>query len=147
MKTLQKLTAFLLFTFLLVISVNAGNLNKLNQSAYDKTEQSLLVGLDSDNIGLKASSAYMLGEIKSERAVMPLTRMLRNSADERLRYVAALSLIKIGTERSVYVVKQAKRFNDVESVRKLCRSLYSSYLWEKFDANKEQHNILVTFAN
>ncbi len=65
----------------------------------------------------------MLGELKSKNAVNPLTEVLRNSVDSRARKAAAQSLVKIGTERSLYVIKQAIRFNDDECVQKICAKL------------------------
>jgi HEAT repeat protein len=82
----------------------------------------------------------MLGEIKSEEAVLPLTRMLRDSKDDRARLVAALSLIKIGSERSTYVVKQGIKLNDSEKVRKMCDHLYNAHLKGKLDNTKTYEN-------
>jgi hypothetical protein len=41
-------------------------------------EDNYLVGLNSDVPGLQVSCAYFLGEMKSERAVIPLMKMLRD---------------------------------------------------------------------
>ena len=133
--TLLVLVVFFLFSSSVLF---AGNKSIQNQSvSYEQIESTLLAGLNSDNYGLKVSSAYMLGEIKSEYAVNDLTMMLRDSDNEKMRLVAALSLLKIGTERSVFMVKKSRRFNDSENVRDLCDHLYNCHLYKKYCKDKE----------
>ena len=121
-------------TFIIAIFLTSSLLLAANPDQNKKnTEETLLNGLKSENIGLKVSSAVMLGELKSENAVNPLTEVLRNSEDARARKAAAQSLAKIGTERSLFVIKQAIRFNDNEDVQKICsKLLYGS------DKNKKK---------
>lgn len=133
--TLLVLVVFFLFSSSILF---AGDKSFQNKSvSYEQIETTLLAGLNSDNFGLKVSSAYMLGEIKSECAVNDLTKMLRDSDNEKMRLVAALSLLKIGTDRSVFMVKQSRRFNDSEIVRDLCAHLYNCHLYKKYCEDKE----------
>jgi len=147
MKRSVTLTAFTLITVLLFSSLTlASDKDKTKKLTYDKIEANLLVGLKSDNFGLSVSSAFMLGEIKSEEAIIPLTRMLRDGKDERGRIVAAIALIKIGSERSTYVVKQGIQFNDSEKVRKMCDHLYNAHLQgELDDATHFENDMLAKF--
>jgi len=94
----------------------------------DLVVTNLLNGLGSQNRGLKESAAFMLGEEKAYRGVVPLMQMLRNSEEESSRIVAALSLCRIGDPRGVYAVKQAARFDDSERVRTLCAWFYNQYV-------------------
>ena len=80
----------------------------------------LMNGLTSQNRGLKESAAFMLGEEKAIRAVVPLMQMLRGGQEESSRIVAALSLCRIGDPRGVYAVKQAAKFDESDRVRTLC---------------------------
>lgn len=133
-KLKSSIVLFVLLSFLLTSFSLAGEKTIPNSNLpYNKVEKNLLIGLNSDNFGLKLSSAYMLGEIKSERAVIPLTRMLRDETDDRAKLVAALALIKIGTERSVYVVKDGIKFNESEKVRNMCEHLYNAHLVSTFN--------------
>lgn len=88
----------------------------------------LMNGLASGNRGLKESAAFMLGEEKATRAVVPLMQMLRSADDESSRIVAALSLCRIGEPRGVYAVRQAARFDESERVRTLCAWFYNQYV-------------------
>jgi len=92
-----------------------------------QAEQNLLIGLASDNLGLQESAAYMLGEMSSDRAVIPLMRMLR-SERASARIVAALALCRIGDARGVYAVKRASSFDDDAQVRQRCAWFYEQYV-------------------
>ena len=82
------------------------------------------MGVNSANTGLKVSSAYHLGEIKSDKAVLSLIKMLRDSEKEEERIAAALSLTKIGTTKAIYFVKEASKYDDSKRVRELCNKFY-----------------------
>jgi HEAT repeat protein len=90
-------------------------------------EANLLAGIQSDNFGLRTSSAMMLGDIQSGKAVFPLMSMLKHETDERARIVAALSLYKIGDPVGIYALRQAARFDESARVRKLCALFYQEF--------------------
>lgn len=130
---MKHFTKFLVLTiFLLVLSSTtfAGD-GKSEANDKESTIASLMEGLTSDNLGLKASCAYMLGELKVTEAIIPLMRILHNDVNEELRISAALALYKIGTPISIYAVKQAGRFDESERVNKLAQNFYTEYLREK----------------
>jgi HEAT repeat protein len=95
---------------------------------YARAEQNLLIGIASDNQGLKESSAYLLGELKSSKAVVPLMNMLRSDDQESARIVAALALCRIGDARGVYAVKRATQFDVSERVAQRCAWFYNEYV-------------------
>ncbi len=101
-----------------------GNL-PLSQEAIDN----YIVGVQSDNLGLKVSCAYFLGEYKVSEAIIPLMKILHSDKSDVARIVAALSLTKIGSDKSVFAVKQAARFDESERVRSLCAKFYNSYTY------------------
>ena len=91
----------------------------------------LLIGIQSDNYELRTSSAFMLGEIRAEEAVIPLMRMLKNEEYDNARIVAALALYKIDNPRGIFAVKQAIRFDGSERVKKMCSNFYQETLKER----------------
>jgi hypothetical protein len=91
----------------------------------------LMIGLESDNFGLRMSSAFMLGEIKANEAVIPLMKMLRKEKNEDARIVAALALFKINDSRGVFAVKQAIRFDESKRVKKMCSNYYNQILRDR----------------
>lgn len=100
----------------------------LTKEKYEAAVENLLIGLASDNLGLKESSAFMLGELKATEAVVPLMAMLRSEGEDCCRIVAALALCRIGEARGVYAVKQAIRFDDSENVQQKCAWFYDQYV-------------------
>lgn len=98
------------------------------QNSYDNTVKSLMLGLGSDNFGLKTSSAFMIGELKVKNAVIPLLRMLRNEKSDEAKIVAALALYKLGTPMSINALFQAARFDKSKRVRKICSGFYLDYI-------------------
>jgi hypothetical protein len=106
----------------------AGNDGQVSPTMYAKAEANLLVALQSDNRGLSESAAYMLGELKSSKAIIPLMKMLRESDRESARTIAALALCKIGDARGVYAVKRAAKFDASETVQMRCAWYYDQYV-------------------
>jgi HEAT repeat protein len=129
----MKTTASILAALALVIMATAGSLasdqtGTLTAEQYMRAEQTLLNGLQADNIGVKDGSAYMLGELKSTKAVIPLMKILRSDELESTRIVAALALCRIGDARGLYAVKQAAHFDDSKSVAQRAAWFYNSYV-------------------
>ena len=115
------------------VSIFAGN-NNLEEK-YKIIEDNLLVGLETDNLGLKVSAAYFLGEMKSERAVIPLMKMLKGNTTEEEKLIAALSLAKIKSEKGMFAVKQRIKYDDSKRVQRLCDIFYKNYLFENIEGN------------
>ena len=137
---MKHFTGILVLTvFFLVISSTtfAGDGNS-EVVVKESTIASLLEGLTSDNLRLKSSCAYMLGELKVTEAIIPLMRILHNDVNEELRISAALALYKIGTPMSIYAVKQAGRFDESERVNKLAQNFYTEYLRQKLNKTDDK---------
>lgn len=122
-----------LFLLLLVSLLSAKDDNYSNSTvSYEQAEKNYLVGIETENCGLRVSSAYHLGEMKSDKAVIPLMNMLKNSEKQQEKLIAALSLIKIGDLRGVYAVKRQSKFCDCERVRNMCARFYNAFVTEKY---------------
>jgi hypothetical protein len=125
MKTTIRIFALVAMLAAVTVTGLAGDNDK---PPYDKAqaERNLLVGLASDNLGLRESCAFMLGEIGSQKAVVPLMAMLHDGV-ESSRVVAALALTRIGDARGIYAVKQAAKFDESQRVQKLAAWYYNQY--------------------
>jgi len=127
MKKFSMILTVLLAVLLFSASVSASSPLR-NQKQISKTAiENLLAGLESDNLGLNISSAYMLGEYQCSKAVIPLLKMLKSSVREEARIAAALALYKIDDARGIFAVKQAIKFDDSDRVKKLCGLFYNEY--------------------
>lgn len=136
----ELITVLLVLLFSLTSLVAASS----NEAKYRQIEDNLLVGMDTDNRGLQISCAYFLGEMQSERAIIPLLKMLKSGETEEERIIAALSLAKIKSERGLFAIKQNIRFDDSERVQRLCEIFYTNYLVNelKGDVIVEPFNIV-----
>ena len=122
---MKKLSSVLVMVLLVSSSIT---LVASDNNANDKIEQNLLVGLNSDNYGLKTSSAYLLGEFGTSKSLIPLMKVLRNSDTEEERISAAVALIKMNTAQSIFAVKQSGMFDESQRVRRLCTMFYQQSL-------------------
>lgn len=129
-----KIIPVLLISVLLLSStaIAKDELDPAVKAKYKTIEANLLLGLKSENEGLRTSCAFYLGEYKSEKAVLDLLKILRDDECYAARIVAALSLIKIGNKQSIYMVQRTSLFNDYEGVRKMSQKFYLSYLMKKY---------------
>jgi len=125
--------ALLIFAFLTIVIM--GKTKDTGKPINENTIASLLIGLKSDNPGLQTSCAYLLGEFKVTKAIIPLMRILKSDRNEKTRIAAALALYKIGTPMCIFTIKQASRFDESERVRKLTSKFYYEYMINK---NKEK---------
>ena len=137
MKHFTIILALTVLLFMLSNTTFAGD-SKSEVDVKESTIASLLEVLSSDNLRLKSSCAYMLGELKVTEAIIPLMRILHNDAKEELRISAALALYKIGTPMSIYAVKQAGRFDESERVNKLAQNFYTEYLRQKLNKTDDK---------
>lgn len=96
------------------------------------TISSLLMGISSDNLGLRTSSAYFLGEYKSDEALIPLLKMLKSDCCEEARIMAAVSLFKLNSGIGNYSIYKASQFDESEKVRAFCKRLYLERIKEDF---------------
>jgi HEAT repeat protein len=126
--TMSILAAAVLIIAATTVAAAADTSTPLTAEQYAGAEQNLLIGIESDNQGLKESSAYLLGEIKSAKAVVPLMKMLRSDDQESARIVAALALCRIGDARGIYAVKRATQFDSSERVAQRCAWFYNEYV-------------------
>jgi len=125
------ITALILTVTVVSASYSAGN-PKATLEIKQNTVSSLMNGLNSENLGLMSSSAYMIGELQLTNAVIPLMKILREDKNEDLRIAAALALYKIGTPLAINAVKQSARFDNSQRVSKLCANFYYEHLKNKF---------------
>jgi HEAT repeat protein len=90
-------------------------------------EDNLMMGIESDNLGLKVSSAFYLGERKSKKAVIPLMDLLKGNNPAEAKIVAAVALFKIGDSRGIYALERAAEFDKDPKVRKICKIFHDMH--------------------
>lgn len=109
----------------------ANNIFGYSPEKYKQIEDNLIKGINTENRGLQISCAYFLGEMRSQRAVIPLMRMLKSGTTEEERIMAALSLSKIQSDKGLFAVKRNIEFDNSERVQRLCRLFYNCCMEKK----------------
>lgn len=120
--------AALLWVLFAAIAVARPSADTQKNSYDELTVKSLLGGLDCGNCGVEVGAAFLLGDLKIQKAVIPLMSMLKTSENNQARIVAALSLCRIGDERGTFAVKRAALFDDDARVRATCAWFYNEYV-------------------
>ncbi|MFC2093999.1 hypothetical protein ACFLSH_00080 [Bacteroidota bacterium] len=108
------------------------NYTILSDDEYHQVEQNLLTGIRSGNLGLQTSSAYFLGEMKSDKALIPLLRLVQNGETEEARIIAALSLYKIESKIGMYRLKYLAESDESELARQVFARIYQKYVVDKY---------------
>ena len=142
MKKSIKYTSILLTALLVLSFTNTFAQDKVI-SNYEVIESNLLVGLEVGNDGLTASCTYFLGELKSEKAVIPLMEILHNSDNSGVRQGAVLALYKINSGKGLYAIKQAMKFDDDSQTRKISKILYYQSQLNEMDGAIEVEPLFV----
>jgi len=108
------------------------NYTILSDEEYHQAEQNLLAGIKSGNIGLQTSCAYFLGEMKSDRALIPLLKLVKNGATEEARIIAALSLYKIESKIGMYSLKYLAETDESELAKRVFDIIYKKYVSDNY---------------
>lgn len=95
-------------------------------------EDNLLTGIKSKNSGLQTSCAYFLGEMKSDKALIPLLKLARNGNTEEAKIIAGLSLYKIKSHIGLHILKGRAQNDESDLVRKVFDRLYKKYVSDKY---------------
>ena len=119
-------------SFIFVVAIATATFAQANKeiivsAKYETIENNYLAGLNSNNHGLKVSSAYFLGDMKSHKAVIPLMKMFRNEKNDGAKLVAAWSLLKIGDSRGVFLVQRESELGNCDGIRCMLGQLYQDY--------------------
>ena len=130
--------AFVYFGNVYSQTTSAGD---FSESKYAEVEANLINGLKSDNLGLQISCAYWLGEIKSQKSVIPLMKMFRSHPDERANIIAALSISKIDDPHGVFLIKRTAELSDNSRLKRVFERFYVGNLNMKVDEGVEQEEV------
>jgi HEAT repeat protein len=87
--------------------------------------QNLVMGINSENPGLKRSSIYFAGYYKIENLVDELTNVMVNDEDANTRILAALALYEIGNEEVLNdMLELTQRQSTDIKVRRMVNAIY-----------------------
>ena len=103
-----------------------------SKDKYYQIEENMLLGIKSNNTGLQTSCASFLGEMKSDRAMIPLLRLVSKGRTEATRIIAALSLYKIESNIGMYRLKYLAKTDDSELAKRVFDIIYKRYVSDNY---------------
>lgn len=118
-----------IISMILSVSTSAQDLTTLNFN--EKTIGNLVMGISSDNYGLKRSSIYYAGKYRVAEVADVLLEEMKKSDDTNTKCLMAVALYKIKDDRAMeYIVKLA-RYSTDHKLRKTCKAIAELYTVEK----------------
>ena len=114
------------------VASSYNNFTVFTEDQLSLIEDNLLTGIKSKNSGLQTSCAYFLGEMKSDKALIPLLKLARDGNTEEAKIIAGLSLYKIKSHIGLHILKGRAQNDKSELVRKVFDRLYKKYTSDKF---------------
>ncbi|MBU2492413.1 MAG: HEAT repeat domain-containing protein [Bacteroidetes bacterium] len=131
-------TTFMVFTLLLTLffasSVNAQESQSSGKVIIEKYQlktnavKSLLVGIKSENRGLRNSAIFYAGQYKLEEAFDYLIEELQKEEDPGTKILIALSLYKIGDPIAIEYIKDMVSNESNPKVKHMFSAIYDEFV-------------------
>lgn len=94
--------------FVLILGFTFSTTQFLMAGDKDSKVQEMIKQLKDENPKKRAEAAQKLGDSKSNEAVQPLVEVLKQDSDQRVRIVAATSLLKLGDKNLIPSLESIK---------------------------------------
>ena len=129
-------TLFMLLMLMLPVSVVFSQSENLSSTQKSEIVDNLNVGINSDNNGLRTSSADVLSDLVNDKyldksdaskSMIPLLIMLENGKSDEERISAALALYNLGNPIGIYRLRGVAVYDNNEKVSTVCKNLYYTY--------------------
>lgn len=129
-------TLFMLLMLMLPVSVVFSQSENLSSTQKSEIVDNLNVGINSDNNGLRTSSADVLSDLVNDKyldksdaskSMIPLLMMLENGKSDEERISAALALYNLGNPIGIYRLRGVAVYDNNEKVSTVCKNLYYTY--------------------
>ena len=129
-------TLFMLLMLMLPVSVVFSQSENLSSTQKSEIVDNLNVGINSDNNGLRTSSADVFSDLVNDKyldksdaskSMIPLLIMLENGKSDEERISAALALYNLGNPIGIYRLRGVAVYDNNEKVSTVCKNLYYTY--------------------
>lgn len=137
--TTAKIT-FILFTLFTLALVTANDISAKGAKSQrskvviekyelsDNAVKSLIMGIKSENPGLRKSAIFYAGQYKLEAALDCLIEELRNENDPGTKILIALSLYKIGNPIAIDYIKEIAVQDENPKVKNMFSAIYNEFI-------------------
>lgn len=124
----MKRFAMIIVMMVTVVTSNASaGSRELRSNKMKEMTANLLVGIHSENEGLRKSAIYMAGKYKINEAVPVLALQLKKEENPDTRILIALSLYTIGSPVGIQAVKLQAAGEKNPRVKKMYTEIYESF--------------------
>jgi hypothetical protein len=104
-------------------------------SGPEKNEiENLLMGIRSDNPGLKKSAIYMSGKYEVSECSGVLIQQLKTEKDASVKVLIALALYRIGSEEGMEAIEELAHNDNNKEVRRMSSAIVNQ--WQEDNNNK-----------
>jgi HEAT repeat protein len=126
--TFVKKTALTLLTVLILATTAMGQSVRSAKHTFNETAiKNLMVGLNSENEGLRKSSIYFAGLYGIEEAAGTLVDQFPEEKNPKLRILIALALYRIGDQKGMDAIFTASKKDGDQEVKRICSAIADEY--------------------
>jgi HEAT repeat protein len=120
--------ALVLVLALILTTATAGQVARAQKPIFKPNAiANLIVGINSENDGLRKSAIYFAGKYDIDQAVDPLIEQLKVEKNPSLRLLIALSLYKIGNEKGLDAIYANVLLEKDPHVKRMCNAIFEEY--------------------
>ena len=134
-----KVALILAMTLILTGSASAQSASAKKFEFKKNAVENLILGIQSENDGLRKTSIYYAGKYQIDQTVDALIDALKDEKNSNLRILIALSLFRIGNDNGLDAVYDNAVSEKDPNVKRMCYAIV-----EEYKANK---NVLVSTLN
>lgn len=133
---MKTLLSIVLLSSLLIAPLLAAGADRAPSNDKSAIAENLINGINSNNEGLRTSSAMVMTEVIDNSiaspddfsgSLIPLLQMLDNGSTEMERVVAAVALYSLNDGIGIYRLRGSARFDISEKVRAVSKNLYYAF--------------------
>jgi len=104
-----------------------------NQSTKDlglskNSSQSLVMGIHSDNTGVRESSIYLVGKYRISDLENELISQLKVEKDSDIKVLIGLALFRMNSEKGMNELQMLTKKDSNPRVRRMSQAIYNEYL-------------------
>jgi len=122
------LLAVLMSNILFAQNLSQNTTKAANSGFTERAIKSLMVGIESDNAGLKKSSIYLSGMYELDGVVETLISQLRKETDPDTRILIALALYKIGNKEGLDAIEELVKNDDNSKVKRISSAILNQFI-------------------
>jgi len=122
------LLAVLMSNILFAQNLSQNTTKAANSGFTERAIKSLMLGIESDNTGLKKSSIYLSGMYELDGVVETLISQLRKETDPDTRILIALALYKIGNKEGLDAIEELVKNDDNLKVKRISSAILNQFI-------------------